>query len=149
MTLGSTIIVLFIFILAGLLVMRPFLVSAEDQNGTGSGLYDSMLAEKERLYAAIEDLDLNLELNKISPDEHEQGREELLFQAARVLKRLDAHPYSAQKKKSVDMQSDDELEKMIAERRKQFQSQQEEKCPHCSEPIGKGDQFCSHCGGKL
>jgi hypothetical protein len=112
-------------------------------------LYDSLLAEKERLYASIEDLDLNLELNKISPEEHSQGREELLFLAAKVLKRLDAHPYSSQKKKAQDTQSDDELEKMIAERRTQFNSPQETGCPHCSEPIGKGDQFCSHCGGKL
>jgi hypothetical protein len=150
MTFGSTIVVLFIFIIAGLLVIRPFMVSTQDQKSGGSGLYDSLLAEKERLYASIEDLDLDLELSKISPEEHAQGREELLIQAAKVLERLDAHPYSSQKKQAPSVQSEgDELDKMIAERRRQIKSSQEKVCSQCNLPVGEGDQFCSHCGGKL
>jgi hypothetical protein len=150
MTFGSTIVVLFIFILAGMIVMRPFLVNTKDQKSPGSGSYDSLLAEKERLYASIEDLDLNLELNKISPEEHAQGRDELLYQAARVLKKLDAHPYTSRVKKTPEALSDDqELEKMIAERRKKIKSSQETVCPECGESVAKGDQFCSHCGGQL
>lgn len=150
MTLGSTIVVLFIFLLTGMLVMRPFLVKDKDQSGAGSGLYDSLLAEKERLYASIEDLDLNLELEKISLEEHAQGRDDLLHQAARVLKELDAHPYSSRSQKPREsLGADDKLEKMIAERRKKIQAAQNASCPTCGEPVAKGDQFCSHCGGKL
>jgi len=150
MTFGSTIIVLFIFILAGMIVLRPFLVNNPDPEGAGLGLYDSYLAEKERIYASIEEMDLNLELDKISSEEHARGREELLYQAAVVLKKLDSHPYSARVKKTADaLDSDSELEKMIAERRRKIQASQTTVCPACGESVGKGDQFCSHCGGQL
>ncbi len=150
MTLVSTIIVLFIFLLASLLVIRPFLVESDDQKGDGSGSYDSMLAEKERLYGSIEDLDRDLELEKISLEEHAKEREDLLRQAAMVLKELDAHPYSTQSKVSVEaLPDDDKLEKMIAERRKKIQESQMVICPTCGQSVAEGDKFCSHCGGKL
>ena len=150
MTTSALIIVLFIFILAGLIVLRPFLDQERGVQRSGGGLYDSLLAEKERLYASIEDLDLNLELEKISLEEHAQGRDDLLHQAARVLKELDAHPYSSRSQKPREsLGADDKLEKMIAERRKKIQAAQNASCPTCGEPVAKGDQFCSHCGGKL
>jgi len=150
MTLGSSIIVLFIFLLTGLLVLRPILVGSEDQDNAGTAEYDSLLAEKERLYAAIEDLDLNFELKKVSQEEHGQARQELLNQAAAVLKELDAHPSNSPRKAKHDLLSkDDKLEKMIAARREKIQGLQRLLCPGCGEPVTEGDQFCSHCGEKL
>lgn len=149
MTLTSLIIVLFIFVISGLIVLRPFLDQVSGKISPVSGVYDSLLAERERLLSSIEELDLDLELNKISGKEHALDRNLLLTQAADVLKELDKYskPKAAQKGKSKKGKEDD-LEKMIEERRKKLQEDQAVTCSSCGKPIGADDQFCSHCGGK-
>jgi len=149
MTLTSLIIILFIFVLAGLIVMRPFLNKVEGRISRTVGRYDSLLAERERLLSAIEDLDLDLELNKISPEEHAQDRKTLLTEAADVLKELDrvSKPKSG-KKAVVKDKGDDDLEKMIRERRRELKEQKAITCSSCGKSIDADDQFCSHCGKK-
>lgn len=149
MTLLSFIIVLFVFIMAGLIVVRPFQGSDAGKISRTAGLYDSLLAERERLLSAIEELDLDLELKKVSTSQHAQARAGLLSQAADVLRDLDkiSKPKTG-KKKAVKVRSDDELEKMIRDRRKKLQEQKTIFCKSCGNPIAADDQFCSHCGGK-
>jgi hypothetical protein len=151
MTASALIIVLFIFILTGLIVLRPFFDKDYGKQKASSGVYDSLLAEQERLLSAIEELDLDLELKKISSTEHELDRQNLLTQAADVLRELDK--YSKPKKSKVKSDktvssTDDDLERMIEKRRKQIQAQRTEICSNCGEKIEPGDQFCSQCGSK-
>ena len=151
MTASALIIVLFVFILTGLIVLRPFLEKGEGILKTSSGMYDSLLAEQERLLAAIEELDLDLELEKISSTEHQQDRQNLLTQAADVLRELDKYSKPKRDKtkpEKVESSTDDELEKMIKARRSQIEAQRTEECSSCGEKIGPEDQFCSHCGMK-
>lgn len=147
MTLTSFIIILFIFVMAGLIVMRPFLDKVDGRISRTVGVYDSLLAERERLLSALEDLDLDLELKKISPAEHGQDRNSLLAQAADVLKELDrvSKPKSG-KKAAAKVQRDDDLEKMIRDRRRELQEQKAIPCSSCGKSIDAADQFCSHCG---
>ncbi len=151
MAFSSLIIVLFIFLLAGVLVVRPFLEDGSQNALSSAGRYDSLLAERERLYRAIEDLDLDLELQKISEDEHDKGRQELLSEAAAVLQKIENHPrhskYRIQDSRTVE--SDDDLERLIAERRKVLQAARGDVCPKCGQAISTDDQFCSSCGEKL
>lgn len=151
MEFGSVLIVIFIFLLSGLYILRPFLVSTDTGGRAGSTLRDSLVAERERLLLAIEELDLEFELNKISPDENTRNRENLLIEAAAVIKELDNLPKSkaATKKKAAPVRDDENLEKMIADRRKQLKGEKSLKCPHCGEAVEKGGQFCSNCGGAL
>lgn len=149
MTLTSFIIVLFIFVLAGLIVLRPFLDKTDFKISRTAGLYDSLLAERERLLSAIEELDLDLELKKVSASEHAQARAGLLSQAADVLRELDkVSKPKARKKTLVKDKQDDELEKMIQDRRKKLQEQNAITCKSCGKPVAAEDQFCSHCGDK-
>lgn len=151
MEIGSLIIVLLLFFLSGLFVLRPFLVKTESRGRAGTTVRDSLVAEKERLLQAIEEIDLEFELEKISSAEHNRSRDLLMVEAAGILNELDKLPKSKSGKKvqAVPVQSEDILEKMIADRRKQLKSEQSVKCPHCDEPVEKGAQFCSHCGGAL
>jgi hypothetical protein len=151
MEFGSLLIVFFIFLLSGLYILRPFLVSTDTEGRAGSTIRDSLVADRERLLLAIEDLDLEFELKKISSDEHARNRDILLSEAAKVLKDLDNLPKtgSAKQKKTDPVQDDADLEKMIADRRKQLKGDMPMKCPHCGEAVDKGGQFCSHCGGAL
>ena len=151
MAFSSLIVVLFIFLLAGVLVVRPFLEDDSKKTLSAAGRYDSLLAERERLYRAIEDLDLDFELQKISEDEHDRGRKELLSEAALVLQKIEDHPRHSKQRKQINhaVSTDDDLERLIAERRKTLQAAKVEVCPHCGNAISKDDQFCSGCGEKL
>lgn len=48
-----------------------------------------LLAEKETIYAAIQELDFDLESGKLSPEDHEALRQRHEAQAAEVLRRVD------------------------------------------------------------
>jgi hypothetical protein len=135
--------------MAGLIVMRPFLDQVGGKVNQSSGVYDSLLAERERLLSSIEELDLDLDLKKISPSEHALDRNLLLSQAADVLKKLDRYskPKGSQKGKAKKTKADD-LEKMIQERRKKLGDENAVYCSSCGKTIKAGAQFCSHCGNK-
>lgn len=150
MTLSSLIIVLFIFFISALVITRPFLVKQAASGRSSSSLFDSLVAEQERLLSAIEELDLELELNKISPQEHSRSRDLLLAEAAGVLQELDKHQTGkARKAAPARAKAEDDLERMIAQRRVELKSGTSASCPKCGEPIKSTDKFCSHCGENL
>ena len=149
---GSFIIVIFIFVLSGFYILRPIFVGSNRGARSGSSRRDSLIAERERLLNAIEELDLEFELNKISSTEHARNRDILLAEAAKVLYELDGLSGSSgrkQKKAASNKDEDDDLEKLISERRKQLKGEKSIKCTLCGKPIDKDAQFCSHCGGAL
>ncbi|TFG49814.1 MAG: zinc-ribbon domain-containing protein [Anaerolineales bacterium] len=150
MTFSSLIIVLFIFILAGVIIIKPFLDTSNKFGGTGSGVYDSLLAERERLLSSIEELDLDLELSKISPREHGESRDQLLSEAAEVLRKLDKNPQKGQAKKKTPLaaRGEDDLDKLIKARRNELQAEKSKICVNCGKPLQEGAKFCSHCGRK-
>ena len=151
MTFGSILIVLLIFILSGLFIIRPFIVKSEVSGRSSSSIYDSLSAERDRLLLAIEELDLELELSKISPQEHSRNRDILLADAAEVLQKLDKYqkPGKGKKQAPVKSKPDDDLEKMINDRKKQIKAEKSLSCSHCGKTIKDSDQFCSHCGEAL
>ena len=152
MEFSSLLIVIFIFILSGVFIMRPFLVEEKKPKRAGSSRTDSLFAEKERLLLAIEDLDLEHELDKISAQEHNRNRDILLAEAADVIKQLDKiqKPGSSKKKKpSTSTKTADDLERLINERRQQLKNDKSLKCPSCDKAVIEGSQFCSNCGEAL
>ena len=150
MTFGSILIVLLIFILSGYYIIRPFLVKSELTGRSSSSIYDSLSAERERLLLAIEELDLELDLSKISSREHSRNRDILLAEAAEVLRKLDKYKKSGKGKKATPVKAEpDDLEKMINDRKKQLKAEKSRSCSHCGKTIKDNDQFCSHCGEAL
>ena len=151
MTMTSLFIVLLIFILSGLFIMRPFFVKSGFSGRSSSSIYDSLIAERERLLSAIEELDHELELTKISTEEHSRNRDLLLAEAAEVIKKLDKQKKTGKKSKHAPApeESRDDLEKMIAARRNELQKDKTQSCPTCGKGIKEGDQYCSNCGENL
>lgn len=76
-------------------VAAPFFLvsgrSSEDapKNSDASDAITELLAEKETLYAAIQELDFDLKSGKLSPEDHTALRRRHEAQAAAVLKRID------------------------------------------------------------
>lgn len=71
------------FLLAG----RPS--EAETKESDTSEALADLLAEKETIYAAIQELDFDLKSGKLSAEDHEALRQRHEVQAATVLKRID------------------------------------------------------------
>jgi hypothetical protein len=154
MTTGSFLIVFLILVLSGMFIARPFFTRSNLSGRSSSSIQDSLIAERERLLSAIEELDLELDLNKISPKEHSRNRDLLLAEAAGIIKQLDnlkpgQKTGKAKKQTPAADPKSDELEKMIAERRQQLRAEKSLVCNNCGGGVLIGDLFCSHCGETL
>jgi hypothetical protein len=148
---GSILILLGLFFLSALYVIRPFFEDQQRSKRMSSSRYDSLLAERERLYSSIEDLDLELDLEKISSKDHARNRDLLLKQAAEVLMQLDQLSGSRKKpdKSAISQVKDDDLEAMISARRRELRGEQTRICPQCGNSMKTEDQFCGKCGERL
>ncbi|MGB9673780.1 MAG: zinc-ribbon domain-containing protein [Anaerolineales bacterium] len=168
MDIGSIFFLIGIFILVGLYITRPFLVrhalfvSPEEQTRS------SLLAEKERLLSAIQELDFDYALGKIPEGEYPIQRQSLMNETVAVLKRLDAlaegnsfgnesqrveqalaNQSGAHRAVVTDASPDDELEALIAARRRERIEKAAGFCPQCGKPVQQSDRFCPKCGSPL
>ena len=151
MALSSTFGLLVIFALAAYIIIRPLLEESNTRKSVLPGKYDSLLAERERLFSSIEDLDLAFDLQKISSLEHTRSRDLLLKEAAEVLKQLDKVETKLHKTRGLSAPPtvEDDLEKMIEARRLKLKGEKPKFCSHCGKPVKSGDQYCTHCGEEL
>jgi hypothetical protein len=125
MEVSSFLIVLGIFILTGVIIIRPFLVETDTR----------------------EDLDLEFDLEKISSQEHARNRDILLSQAAKVIKQVDKLEKNipADKHISSASESEDNLEEMIEARRRELKKEKSNYCSHCGKAVKPESQFCGQC----
>jgi hypothetical protein len=72
----------------GLVVVRPLLRSAEVEE-RGAGLREELEAAKEAKYREIRDAELDLEMGKLSKEDHLAIDRELRAEAIEILRRLD------------------------------------------------------------
>lgn len=176
---GSVFLILALFILVGLFVGRPFfLPRVEEASKLPSAPIDSMehqrsslLAERDRLLTALQELDFDHRLGKIPEEDYPSQRAELLQRAAGVLRGLDeiegktAQPNAEDRVEravaarradartaqagAAAPSAPDDLESLISARRSQRQEKTAGFCPRCGKPVQKSDLFCSRCGTTL
>ncbi len=132
-----------------------------------------LMAERERIIAALQELDFDFQLGKIPPDEYPAQRAELMKKGADVLRQLDlwqppstrsageaAGDVHARLEQAVAARradgsppaaplSDDEIESMLAARRKEHRAKASGFCPRCGKPVATTDRFCPNCGKAL
>ncbi len=119
----------------------------------------SLLAEQERLLNALQELDFDYQLGKIPEEDYPAQRADLIRKGADVLKQLDAlapsrPPVRAMQEPAyssrLDAQlSDDDIESMLASRRKIRKTKSAGFCPRCGKSVLVTDQFCPSCGKAL
>ncbi len=116
----------------------------------------SLLAERERLLNALQELDFDFQLGKIPAEDYPEQRADLLTRGAEVLRKLDA--VAASRPQMVPQKvpagpagslNDDQIESMLAARRKERKTKAAGFCPRCGKSILVTDQFCPHCGKSL
>lgn len=194
---GSLFLILALAVIVALYIGRPFFLKTE-QGVTGelrSAEHDrehqisALLAERDRVLNALQELDFDYSLGKIPAEEYPQQRALLLKSGADVLRRLDemtatgtsdraaedrieaavaarrADAFRAdadpQNEPVLEMQTavasavnggakgKDELEEIIALRKRQRKESAAGFCPRCGKPAQKSDRFCSKCGAIL
>jgi NADH pyrophosphatase NudC (nudix superfamily) len=163
MDLSSFFLLLVVVLLVVTIVGWPFLTRWHDQMESGHEV-SSLLAERDRVLNAIQELDFDNSLGKIPPEEYPVQRKALLQLGAEVLRKVDALSPMAERTISRGVKnmandneritaitgtktiSDEELEEMIAARRATHNEKTNGFCPNCGKPLSESDLFCSCCG---
>ncbi len=172
MELGAILLTFAVVVLVALFVSRPFLesrralvVSAEEH------ALSALLAERDRLITALQELDFDHVLGKIPAEDYPNMRATLLGQAAETLRQIDtlqppqAAPTDAESRVEAAIAtrradaaasqapasalSDDDLEDLVAARRSQRKEKSGGFCPNCGKPVLRSDRFCPACGKSI
>lgn len=175
MDIGAIFLILTLALLVGLYIGRPIFQSAAKTAKAAEPELDpqdhrrsTLLAERDRLLTALQELDFDNALGKVPEEDYPVQRAELLTQAAMALRGLDElqggsadaaaeerieQAVAARRADATASRAPardaDELEAMIANRRKDRQEKSAGFCPKCGRPVSKSDKFCARCGATL
>ena len=149
------------------------LTNAEDHDLSG------LLAERDRILNALQELEFDHVLGKIPDEDYPTQRTALVQRGADLLRKLDqmqapgneagnevdrVEEVIARRRADAGRTAvvgeaisapalvavvDDDLEAVLAQRRRQRQEKSAGFCPQCGGPVQKSDRFCPKCGTTL
>lgn len=173
MDVGSIFLILGLLVLVGLFIGRPFFERSAAAVTQEEHELSALLAERDRVLNALQELDFDYSLGKIPEESYPAQRAVFLQRGADILRQLDAlQPELAWEGAEARLEAaiaarrvaagttpnggrpvlaspDDELEAMIANRRRERSEKASGFCPSCGRPVLKSDRFCPGCGTKL
>lgn len=175
MDIGSIFLILGLLIFVGIFLARPFFDNSATALSQEEHEYSAFLAERDRVLNTLQELDFDYTLGKIPEGEYQAQRDILLKRGAGILRQLDALQAEAPESdaearieaaivaRRIDIASvpngigsrhvlarpDDDLEAMIANRRRERNEKTGGFCPQCGRPVQKSDRFCPSCGETL
>ncbi len=165
MELGSLFLILAVLVVVGIYIYAPFTSRAKRARTSETHEVSALKAERDRVINSLQELDFDFKLGKIPAEDYPEQRAALLQKGSDILRKLDEiSPVSASASnveariekaaaaKRADSSaaesqiSDDDLESMIAARRKEHKSKSAGFCPKCGKPVLVTDKFCPSCG---
>ena len=168
MELTAIFVTLAILILVAIYLYAPFMERRAQRVTEEEHELSALMAERDRVINSLQELDFDYKLGKIPEGEYPAQRAGLLQKGADILRRIDSiapQPTSAQDadariEKAIAARradaptaqqeiSDDDLESMIAARRKGRKERSSGFCPKCGKPVMVSDRFCPSCGKSL
>ncbi len=159
MDLAAILFLIALLLTVSLYLMTPLMGNRSRPSAEETQESSSLLAEHERLLNALQELDFDFQLGKIPEDDYPAQRADLVRKGADVLKKLDAiAPSRPQPQPSAvgssaparaGALSEDDIESMLAARRKERKTRSAGFCPRCGKPVLVTDQFCPNCGKAL
>lgn len=164
MDFGAILLILAVALLVGVFISRPFfdrrfetqpLFTGQTGRSSDHDL-STLLAEKDHILTQLMDLDFDHAMGKTGSEEYPAQRALLVKTGAAVLRQLDELSPAPKAKSAPSVQGDD-IEQMIAARRRELRraSGKEPRhesagfCPKCGRPVQKDDRFCPKCGTVL
>ncbi len=168
MDIGSVFLIAALFVLVGLYVAKPIIDRQSSSVGVTERMISSLLAERDRVLDALQELDFDNQLGKIPEEDYPPRRADLLQRGAETLRQIDAYQKDAKSDEAdtleaaiaarraalpsdggsalSEVEPDDMLEAQIAARRRDRREKAGGFCPGCGQPIQQSDRFCAKCG---
>jgi hypothetical protein len=173
MELGSLFLTIGLLILVGLFISRPFFEQKSRALTQEEHEVSSLLAEKDRTLNALHELDFDHTLGKVPEEDYPVQRAILVESGVQIMRRLDERleqvsprlaqdnleaaiaarslrepvaPLAVGGNQSGNGIIDDEIEALIANRRRDRGEKAVGFCPKCGGPLHTSDRFCPRCG---
>lgn len=165
MELGSILLILGLFILVILYISQPLMKPSTTVVSEDEQAYSALLAERDRIINALQELDFDHTLGKIPETSYPSQRAVLLKRGAIILQKIDEYhgdsaqdtldarleaAIESQRADSKDQEGpaldDEELEAMIALRRRARKGRSGGFCPQCGCALQESDKYCPKCG---
>ena len=168
MEIGSFFLILAVLVIVGMYLYAPF--TSRNRKLSTNEMHDisALKAERDRVINSLQELDFDFKLGKIPAEDYPEQRAALLKKGSDVLRKLDElepllasarnvesriETAAAAKRADASSQAanlnDEDIEAMIAARRKQHKSKSAGFCPSCGKPVLAADNFCPSCGKSL
>jgi hypothetical protein len=172
MDIGSIFLILAVIVPVALYIAHPLMERKATEVTNEEHHYSALLAERDRILNALQELEFDHALGKIPDEEYPAQRTSLMRSGAEVLRQIDEYEGDAAedivedavndrieaaivaRKTSARLADpDDELEALIAQRRRSQKEEQQSKtggfCPQCGNCVQQSDRFCPKCGHQL
>jgi hypothetical protein len=167
MDLGSIFLILGILILVLLFISQPLAQHKATAISEEEHEYSALLAERDRVINSLQELDFDHTLGKIPEGVYPSQRAILLHRGAALLRQIDEYhglnnddnmvarleseieTSRVEPADTIKAPIDDELETMIANRRRAREERSGGFCPQCGNPLKQSDRFCPKCGNPL
>jgi ribosomal protein S27AE len=168
MDIGSIFLILGILVLVLLFISQPLVQRKATAVSEEEHEYSALLAERDRVINSLQELDFDHTLGKIPEGVYPSQRAALLHRGATLLRQIDEYhgindgvdmdarleaEIETSRTEPVDTVQapidDDELETMIANRRRARVERSGGFCPQCGNPVQQSDRFCPKCGNSV
>ncbi len=175
MDIAAIFFTLAVITLVGMYIGQPYIQRRGRRATHEDHEYSALMAEYDRAVNTLQELDFDNALGKVPVEDYPRQRAELLAKGADLLRKLDAFQPSlssigketmeqgkdaesrmeaavasrradATAQRAAAVLDDDDLESMIASRRKTRKEKSAGFCPKCGKPILVSDRFCPSCG---
>jgi rubrerythrin len=157
-----------VLILVGLYLYSPFMERRARRVTEEEHELSALMAERDRVINSLQELDFDYKLGKIPEEDYPGQRSTLLQKGADILRKIDslapqissAQDTEARLERAIAARradaslarvevTDDDIESMIAARRKSRRDKSAGFCPKCGKPVMVTDRFCPSCGKSL
>lgn len=168
MEISSILLVLAVVVLVAIYIYSPFTQNAHKIRAGESHELSTLKAERDRVINSLQELDFDHNLGKVPAEDYPEQRASLIQKGAEILRKLDELAPIASSAKNAEARiekaaaaaradssitnigmNDDDIESMIALRRKQHKGKSAGFCPKCGKPVLASDKFCPTCGKSL
>jgi rubrerythrin len=168
MQIAAILLTLGVIILVGLYLYAPFLERQARRVTTEEHTLSALMAERDRVINSLQELDFDFNLGKIPEGEYPTQRTMLLQKGADILREIDSYTSTAGSAQNTEARlekaiaarradasvkqaapTDDEIESLVAARRKTHKDKSAGFCPKCGKPVMTSDRFCPSCGKSL
>lgn len=165
MDIGSIFLIFAVLILVAFFISKPFLQGNTSSISAEEVEYSTLLAERDRIINALQELDFDYNLGKIPEGIYPSQRTSMLEKGAQILKKIDEYQGESELRDidsrledAIDLKradggevgdntiSNDELEEIISNHLRRRQGKTNGFCPQCGTPMQQSDRFCSKCG---